>query len=301
MLARQHGVIARRQLRALGLGKGAIEGRVAKGSLIRVERGVYSAGHGRLTERGRWMAAVLASGRGAVLSHLSAGALWALVPSSSRIHVTVATARRGRRGVAVHRSTQLPFTDITRRHGIPTTRPARTLLDLAEVLPRRALERTLDEAERLCLCTERLLRDTIASHPGRIGSARLTAVLDQHELGTTATVNDFEELFLSICDDHGLPRPRCQVPLLGYRADFLWEQERLVVETDGRGTHMTISAFESDRVRDNELGSADWAVRRFTWRQLNERPGWVAATVAAALSRPGAARGNGGESRRVST
>ena len=97
-------------------------------------------------------------------------------------------------------------------------------------------------------------------------------MLDEHDLGSTATENDFEELFLSICDEHALPRPRCQQWLMGYRVDFLWRQERLVVETDGRTTHTTDHAFETDRARDNELGAADWAVRRFTWRQLTRAP-----------------------------
>lgn len=230
------------------------------------------------------MAAVLASGTGAVLSHHSAAALWALLPGVPHIHVTAPTDRRDRPGVTVHRSTQLPSSEFTRRHGIPVTRPPRALLDLAEMVPRRRLERALDAAERLRLCTHRELRAVIARHPGRSGGVRLAQVLDEHDLGSTATENDFEELFLAICDAYDLPRPRCQVPLLGYRVDFLWEAERVVVETDGRATHTTVGAFETDHERDNELGSAGWKVRRFTWRQLDERPAWVADIVSTALA-----------------
>ncbi len=110
-------------------------------------------------------------------------------------------------------------------------------------------------------------------------------MLDAHDLGSTATENDFEVLFLAICDRHQIPRPQCQVPLLGYRADFIWHTERLVVETDGRASHTTRRAFDSDRVRDAELDDAGWTVRRFTWLQLTSRPDWVAARVKTVLSR----------------
>jgi very-short-patch-repair endonuclease len=285
LLRRQHGVVSRPQLRSLGLGDDAIDARARKGALLRVDRGVYAAGHDDIIQLGRWLAAVLASGSGAVLSHLSAATLWGLWKAERHIHVSAPQDRRNRKGVTVHRSTQLPSTDVTRRHGIPVTRPPRTLLDLAEVTARRPLERALDEAQRLRLCPEGDLRAGIAAHPGRIGAARLMAVLDEHALGSTLTENDFEELFLAICDAHGLPRPRSQEWLMGYRVDFLWREERLVVETDGRATHTTDRAFESDRARDNELGSAGWAVRRFTWRQLTKDPAWVAAKVEEALAR----------------
>ncbi len=152
-------------------------------------------------------------------------------------------------------------------------------------MERRALERALDEGERLRLCTERQTRAAIERNPGRIGGVRLRAVLDEHDLGSTATANDFEELFLSVCDQHGLPRPQCQVPVLDYRVDFLWREQRVIVETDGRASHTTRRAFESDHTRDNELASAGWAVRRFTWLGLVQRPAWVAAKVREALAR----------------
>ena len=231
------------------------------------------------------MAAVLTSGPGAVLSHRSAAALWGLSKPVPQIDVSTGRDRRNRRGLRLHRPTQLPYTDLTRRHGIPVTRPPRTLIDLAEVVARRSLERALDESQRLGLCPEAALWAAVARRPGRIGAARLAAVLDEHAVGSTATENDFEELFLAVCDAYGIPRPECQQWVMGYRADFLWREQRVVVETDGRGTHTTDRAFESDRARDNELGSAGWAVRRFTWRQLTDRPDWVAAKVAEALAR----------------
>ena len=234
------------------------------------------------------MAAVLASGDGAVLSHRSAAALWGLWRPSPLLDVTVPRGdnRGGSRGhLRVHRSTQLPYADVTRRHGIPVTRPARTLLDVAEVVDRRPLERALDEAHRRRLCSEAHLRAVVVRHPGRIGAARLAAGLDGHALGSTATANDFEELFISLCDDYGIPRPRCQQWLLGYRVDFLWPEQRVVVETDGRAWHTTGRAFETDRIRDAELEDAGWNVRRFTWLQLTNHRQWVAERVETVLSR----------------
>lgn len=231
------------------------------------------------------MAAVLASGPGAVLSHRSAAALWGLTKPGALIDVSALADRRDRAGVKAHRPTQLPYTDLTTRHRIPVTRPPRTLIDLAEVTSRRPLERALDETQRLGLCTEAALRASIAQQPGRIGAARMGRLLDDHAVGSTATENDFEELFLAVCDAHGFPRPRCQEWVMGYRVDFLWQKQRAIVETDGRGSHTTDRAFESDRARDNELGSADWDVRRFTGRQLTSEPDWVAAKVAEALAR----------------
>ena len=254
---------------------------------MRVERGVYSFGHDRLTQEGRWMAAVLSCGDGAVLSHRSAATAWGLWrPGSPVIEVTVrGSGRHGRRRVTVHRSTRLGREDVTRRNGIPMTTPARTLLDLAEVVGRRQTERALDEAERLGLCTDRQLRSVIDRNPGRLGGARLAAVLDEHALGSTATANDFEELFLALCRESAFPEPEVNVRLGRYKVDFVWRSQRVVVETDGRQSHATRQAFEIDRARDVELTTTDWKVLRFTWRQLSRQRGWVVEKLGRALGR----------------
>lgn len=286
-MRRQHGVIARGQLRELGLDDDRIDERVRKGALIRVERGVYAVGHDGLTDRGRWMAGVLACGAGAVLSHRSAASLWSLRrPGLPLIDVSVPrhTSRKSRGHLRVHRSRCLPYSDVTRKHAIPVTKPARTLLDLAEVVGRRELERALDEATLLRVCTIVQLRAAVKSHPGRVGGARLQAVLDYHDLGSTATANDFEELLFALCEAHHLPRPEVNVELGPYKPDFLWRVQRLVVETDGYDTHSRRRVFESDHARDTELMNAGWKVRRFTWRQLTEQPDWVAAKLREALA-----------------
>lgn len=278
-------MIARRQLRALGMTEDAVKARLRRGAMIRVDQRVYAVGHDRLTERGRWMAAVLGSGDGAVLSHRSAGALWGLFTRSmpfADVSVPRTSGHRGRRGVVVHRSVHLAD-DITKKDAIPVTKPPRTLLDLAEVLNRRALERSLDEGERLRLCHRQDLLSAIERSPGRVGGARLAAVLRDHDIGSTATENDFEELLIGLCDANGIPRPAAQVQLGPYRADFCWRAAGVIVETDGFGTHSTRRAFEDDRARDVELEVSDWKVLRFTWRQLTRRSDWVVLKLTEAL------------------
>jgi predicted transcriptional regulator of viral defense system len=190
LAAAQHGVVAWRQLREAGLGCGGIELRVRRGRLHRVHRGVYAVGHVRLTPRGRWAAVVLACGDGAVLSHRSAAALWGFRASAaSVIDVTVPSrAGRARRaGITIHRTGALSASEVTLRDGISVTTPARTLLDLAEVVPRRSLERAIEEAERLRLFDLRALEHVLRANPGRTGIRPLAAVLEEHHIGTTLT------------------------------------------------------------------------------------------------------------------
>jgi very-short-patch-repair endonuclease len=163
--------------------------------------------------------------------------------------------------------------------GIPVTTPARTILDLATLLPTRQLERAVDEAERLSLCGPQELQAVAATHAGRAGAGALARLLAMHLIGTTATRNDFEERFLALCRKHHLPQPEVNVPLLDYVVDFLWRDVNLVVEVDGRGTHGTRRAFQADRDRDGRLAVAGYRVLRFTWWDVTRRPAVVADRV----------------------
>ena len=276
LAARQHSVIARRQLLGLGFSRDQVDWRAQRGWLRPVHRGVYALGRTGLAREGVWMAATLALGDRAALSHRSAAELWALIPGcSSPVHVTVpGGGRRRRRGLAVHRSPA--EAELTRKRGIPVTKPARTLIDLAETAPRRQLERATDEAVRQRLTTEVQLGQAIGRHPGRPGAAKLKALLGDHQTGTTATENEFEELLIGICDDFGIARPRCQEPVGPYRPDFLWPDRRLIVEADGWESHGTRKAFEADRRKDAELNALGWTVLRFTHRQMTRDREWVA-------------------------
>jgi hypothetical protein len=197
---RQHGVVALPQLVRLGLSQRAVSHRAAAGRLHRIHRGVYAVGHPVLPRYGRWMAAVLAAGPGAALSHASAAALWEIRPSAAtRIDVTVRTpGGRDRPGLRIHRASRLRSAEAKRHHGIRVTTPARTLLDLASSLPRRALERALDQAEILELFDVRALHEVIDAHRGQRGAGALAAALRDHHAGTTVTRSALEESFLAL-------------------------------------------------------------------------------------------------------
>jgi very-short-patch-repair endonuclease len=285
LAARQHGVVTLRQLYSLGFSDDRVRTLVSAGWLHRLHRGVYAVGHPRLGLHGRWMAAVLAGGADAVLSHQAAAELWQLRKRTQAdrgpIDITVPRRRGGRqrRGLVVHRIPTLTAAETTIKDRIPVTTPARTLLDLATTLPRRQLERAMDEAERLGLCAEEDLSEIVRVQRGRAGTGALGALLAQHAIGTTATRNDLEEAFLVLCRSYRLPQPKVNVPLLDYVVDFLWQETRLVVEVDGRATHGTRSAFQADRDRDGRLAVAGYVVLRFTWWDVTRRPAVVADRV----------------------
>ena len=193
----QHGAVATRQLLALGLTRQAIAHRAGDGRLHRVHHGVYAVGHAGLTGHGRLMAAVLAGGEGAVLSHASAAALWDLRRSDAeRMDVSVRRSGRQKRdGLRLHRPRTLHPDEITTHDGIPVTTPARTVLDLAAPLRRRPLERILDRVEVLELADYPALHRIADAHPGHRGAPKLRAALDTHHAGTTLTRSELEERF----------------------------------------------------------------------------------------------------------
>jgi predicted transcriptional regulator of viral defense system len=284
---RQHGVVSLPQLKRLGLGTDAVGKRVATGRLTRLHRGVYAVGHGRLTVRGCWMAAVLAYGAKATLSYRSAAALHGIRPSGrAKVDVTVPTrSARPRPGIDVHASTTLEAADLAQIDGIPCTSLSRTLLDLADVLPARALTKAIDQAEVLRIFDLRAIEEVLSRGSGRRGATLLKLVLAEYD-GPTLTDRELEELFLALCEEAGLPRPAVNewITLDGgvaYKADFLWREERLIVETDGWGSHGTRRAFEHDRRRDRRLSVAGWTVVRFTWRDVEREPAEVIETLAA--------------------
>jgi len=270
----QHGVIARWELRALGLSDDAIDRRIAAGRLHRLYQGVFAVGHLVLTIKGRWMAAVLAGGTDAVLSHASAAAAWELRPiGSGPSHVTIPaqTGRKRRAGIRIHRSSTLPPAEMTVHRGIPITTPLRTVIDVATTLKGRPLEQALDRAEQLHLVDFAELQHA--------RSPSLQAVLSHYTPGSTLTRSTLEERFLQLCDDHGLPRPETNTRIEGIEVDFVWRDAKLIVEVDGYASHRSPAAFERDRERDVLLTVAGWRVMRFTHAQVTRRPAWVAAAI----------------------
>jgi very-short-patch-repair endonuclease len=232
---------------------------------------VYAVGHTSLSQSARWLAAVLACGPGALLSHRSAAALWGLRPTSApKIDVIVprASGYRTTDLITVHRGTRTPRVHDT----IPTTSPTCALVDLAASnLPRRQMEKAAETAEALGLLDAREVR------------GRLRAILDRHDVHIH-TRSLLEDAFLELCDRAEIQRPVVNRLVEDLEVDFHWPRERLIVETDSHRHHGTRAAFERDRRRDQRLIAVGWTVVRFTHRQIERDPADVAATVERLLS-----------------
>ncbi len=228
------------------------------------------------------MAAVLAGGPGAVLSHRTAGQLWGIVPRAATVpEVTRPGFFRQRPGIVCHRS-EVPPDERGELVGIPVTSVARTQFDLAGVLPKRGLERAMHEAEVKGLTDRLSLWDLLERHPRQRVAANLRAVLGA-KVSAGITQSELEELFVEFLDEYELPRPRLNatLPTRGrlLRPDCMWPERRLLAELDGREAHGTEEAFESDRRRDRILLVEGWSSTRITWRQLREEREEIAADL----------------------
>jgi very-short-patch-repair endonuclease len=259
--AGQHGLVTTAQLAAAGIDGDGVALRVRAGRLHRLHRGVFAVGHRSLSWRGRWLAAVLAAGDGAVLSHTSAAGLWKFLrPIQGPVHVTVPAAvhRKPRPGLHVHRSRTLTRRHIIRTHGIVVTNPARTIEDIRREVEPYLFRRALRQAE-------------LAGH--RV----------PHLATTKRTRSDLELLFLDLCDAHRLPRPEVNVRVGRYLVDFLWPAQRVAVEADSWEYHRGSVAFEDDHERNLALGARGFTVRRYTGDQLEAASDAVAADLRRAL------------------
>jgi len=270
------------------MGRRAIGGRLGRGAFHRLHRGVYAVGHRPLTMRAHWLAAVLACGEGAVLSHRSAAQLWGirrhseLVVAGAVPRVESSSPRTLRNRVATH-LTRLRSDETDVIDSIPVTSVSRTLFDLAAIVERDQLERAIEQARVLGLTDRVSLPDLIERHPGRRGSGVLREILGGAIAAAGVTRNDFEERFAALVRREGLPRPTLNAPLQVagriFEIDCLWRGHRLALELDGRAAHSTPMAFEADRERDRLLLADGWRVTRVTWRQLEEQPGRIAAEI----------------------
>jgi hypothetical protein len=290
LATRHHGVVSYQQLLDAGLGRGAIAHRVRAGLLHRLHRGVFGVGYRPVTREARWMAAVLAYGARAALSHTSALALWDLRPSAdSKIDVTVMT-RNGlaaRDGIRLRRCATTSGGQVTVHRAIRVTTIARTLLDGAAILTPAAIARTVERAEIRGLFDLTAVQHTLDLHPTHRGARRLATAIDLFR-DTEISRSELEVRFLALCDARGLPRPLVNHIVEGEEVDFSWPDRRLLVETDGRETHLTPQAFERDRAKDAALTVAGYRVVRFTYRQVVHDPAAVGATLASLLRQHGA-------------
>jgi very-short-patch-repair endonuclease len=285
---RQYGVVSRIQLLHEGWSKEEIDWRIRQGRLHQVHAGVYSVGHRVILRHSRWMAAVLASGPDAVLSHWSAATLWGIRPNGrSRIDVTV--GHRSRSSRAIHRHVSSVSSDEAAVHeGIPVTSVHRTIFDLAASEDADAVVATIKEAEYLNRWDRLSLPDLLERYPGKRGSRKVRAALARLKQEPPGRKRSkLEERFVPFLRRHRLPLPRFNDWIvLGakrYQVDCRWAGTNRIVELDGWEGHSSRSAFRDDRERDRRLTAAGYTVTRLTWNQLDDEPEAVASDLRSLL------------------
>lgn len=272
---RQHAVVARNQLVALGFSPEAIRHRLRTGRLHEIHRGVYAVGRPDLDRLGRFMAATLVCGPDAQLSHRSGAALWRILPQDEgAVDVTVPSGFHRRRDVRLHRRADLGPPRLVR--GIPVGDPLSILIDLATCLATPELEDAVNAADHLGLVPTYRLRPALDSS-ARLGAGRLRRLLDSQTFSRSQTA--LERRFLPIARAAGLPEPASQVRLGRYRVDFHWPELGLVVETDSLTYHRTVAQQTTDMKRDQAHARAGLRTLRFNHRQVFRQPGYVRAVL----------------------
>ena len=254
--ARQYGVVTRTQLKALGLTRAAIDNALQRRRLRGLHRGVYAVGDLALPAFGSELAAVRATGEGAYLSHRSAAALWGMAPARrGPVQVTLAGRDAGRRrpGIEVHQTASIDPEDVTTYRGIPVTRPARVLLEIAPGLRGRALERMFDRGLKERRFSRHAVATVVARNPRAPAAARVRALAAAEGRFSTVTKSPPEDDMLALIRAGGLTEPEVNVWVGPYEVDFLWRSERLIVFTDGYEFHSTRRSFETDHAQDLEL------------------------------------------------
>lgn len=284
LAARQHGVVTFRQLRQLGFSKGKISRSHEATRLVRIHRGVYAVGHGRISEHGRCMAAALAAGPEAAVSHLSAAWLWSLYDRlPAEVEVTVITPRHRRRGIRIHRAAALG-SDRGHIDRIPVTALPATLLGVAATQPARTLNGVVDRAKRRGILDFGAIDRFLGRRSRSPGAPQLTRALDLYREAVFDRARS-ELLFLDLVKKAGLPRPAINTWVGEFEIDAYWERERFAVEVDGWETHGTRRAFESDRVRIEDMKLAGIDAIRITARRIEREPGEVARRLRLHLTR----------------
>ena len=283
---RQHGVVARRQLLALGLSPTMVKDRLAAGRLHRVHRGVYAVGHGKLTLRGRWMAAVLACGPEAFLSHRAALALWDLRETASGlIEVTVrGPGKPGPEGVVVRCTRVLADADAAEVDGIAVTSLAWTVVDYAAIANQRQVRLVLEALDRRRIYIGRELDELLERTPNRKGVKTLRKAIAEMKGPAPWLQSELEETFRELIRASDLPEHEANVLVEGELVDALWRHERVIVELDGFAFHKSRAQFEADRLRDAKLTVAGYRVLRVTQQRLHNEPEAVLAEIRALLS-----------------
>lgn len=282
LVRRQRGVVTRVQLGDLGCGAAAVKHRIATGRLHPLWRGVYAVGRAEVSQRGRWMGAVLSCGPAALLSHRSAAALWGIGRPFSGLEVVVpGSVYRRRPGITVHQRDDLDHEHRREVDGIPVTDVVSTLVDLASCEPEWRVEQAINEADRIDLIGVEALRDEVRALPPRPGMACMRRLLGLDALTDTG----LERKFLALARAAGLPSPETQAQVNGYRVDFHWPELGLVVEADGGGTHRTPGQRATDYRRDQAHAAAGLTPLRFAELQIRHAPDEVVRRLKAVAKR----------------
>jgi very-short-patch-repair endonuclease len=289
---KQHGVVAGWQMEGLGFGEQVARKRKAVGRFHRIHQGVYTFGNPNLSRKGHLMAAVLACGPGAVLSHRSAASLHGILDDRrSRIDV-IAPNRRGRaqKGIAAHRDRTLAPVDRVVIEGIPCTSLGRTLLDIAATESTRSLTYAVTQAEVERIFDLAEVVELLKRSKGRRGVARLRLAIELHDAAEQDARSELEKKLLRLFKRGGFSPPEVNGHLvvegISMMPDFLWRDARLIVEADSRRVHGTLTAFEKDRQRDQRLVAAGWTVIHATWHQATQEPERLLRILRTLLSRP---------------
>lgn len=281
----QNGVVSDAQLQAAGLTREAIRGRVRRGRLVRLFRGVYAVGDPVLMPLARPAATLLSLGAASLLSHRSAAAIWGLAEADPAVIDATAVGANpgGRPGVRLHRIKQLHPDDIRTRSNLRLTAPARTLIDFAAQADSSELQEAFGEARAKRLLTDPALAAALNRVPPNHPGAAIVRPMLEH--GGTYERSKAERILRRLCREAQLPQPLVNARLHGFLVDFFWPEANLIVEVDGYATHGTRQAFEGDRRRDQVHVAAGYVVLRVTWHQLLHEPLAVLARIAQALAR----------------
>jgi hypothetical protein len=265
----------------------AIKSWLRTGRLHHYLRNVYLLGHEAITVKGRMLAPVLSYGPNAVLSHRSAAMWWGFQRTARRdVDVTVpGRSKRGQDGIDLHLVRGLDLRDVTEYEGVPITTIPRTLLDLAELLPKQRLKRAIEELDRQREFDGAAVQELLQRSPGRRGLKPLRSLLAEFDWDPL-TRSELEALFFDFCVERGLPIPAMNASILGYTVDAHWPGTNLIVEIDSRAFHLNPKAFEEDRERDANLMLAGYRVLRITYRQLMREPDELARKIRTLLAGP---------------
>ncbi len=289
--AAQHAVFTRMQATACGVGERMIDRRLSSGVWERLYPGVYRVGGSPATWQQSLMAACLAWGSGAVVSHRAAAALWCLPGfAHGRIELIVPRKRERAYAHSVHRPTSLVGVDVTEVDGIPVTTVARTLIDIAGSGQASIVEEALDDALRRGLVTlsrlQRRLQETRG--PGRRGTRVLADLVGARASISAVPQSVFETRLLRVLRAAGVPVPAVQHEIWTHLGpavvDLAYVERRVAIEADGYRWHSSRRRWDHDRARRNALTMLGWTIIHVTWPQLRDRPSEVIDAIRATLA-----------------